>query len=369
VSAETRCQWHDSELCPFRDELAGSYIQYGEKSFCLAHLPSEANGQNDAPWAQRLLAGRENRGVTDFRGIVLTGAATYQLNNSKHDLAGAFVGENVDIANDVGGTADLSKAVFAGNNIIRGNWRSLKCHSAKFSGRVEFRLAGCEGSIDLSGSHFLDAAQFHAVEKLSQLNLNDCRFASAPTINDIKIPQQTTFSRAKFRSTAFRAADEGRYRYIRNLFHANRAREAEGQFYAYEKRAHRRSLPWKSAWFPRVLSCLYDWTSSYGRSYERALVILIAVQIAFGIGYGWAADRLHVPGKIDTEVLAFTLSQVVKPFELLSARAPTGAAYAAVLNGSAVTAPWIVSTFVQSVFSVALFALFLLALRWRFRRD
>jgi len=175
--------------------------------------------------------------------------------------------------------------------------------------------------------------------------------------------------RARFRRTAQRASDEGAYRAIRNLFHKNRAREWEGYFYALEKRCHRRSLPWRSAWFARSLSALYDWTAVYGQSYERAFLVFVLVQIVFGFGYSIFSGRFGLSTEVDPIIVAFALAQALKPFELLAARRPSSTVYTEVLSGAEESVLWIASTVLHSVLSLALIALFLLAVRWRFRRE
>jgi hypothetical protein len=79
------------------------------------------------------------------------------------------------------------------------------------------------------------------------------------------------------------------------------------------------------------------------------------------------SGRFALGGRPDSKVLAFTFSQVVKPFELLSARTADGGVYQGLnIDGNGW---WIFATALDSLFSLTLVALFFLALRWRFRRD
>jgi hypothetical protein len=182
------------------------------------------------------------------------------------------------------------------------------------------------------------------------------------------LPQETSFRGCIFRATAFAEGAEARYRSIRNLFHTNRDREQEGDFYSLEKRAFPKSLGrnWR-AWLPRLFSKAYDWTSAYGRSYERALVFLLALQVVFGLLYSLMSKRFAFYGRIDSQIAAFTLAQIVKPFEILSARDFGRWPYAGVYPGEG--GWWVLVTVLHGVASLTLVALFLLALRWRFRRD
>jgi len=114
---------------------------------------------------------------------------------------------------------------------------------------------------------------------------------------------------------------------------------------------------------------LYDWSSEYGYSYGWALFWFCALQVVFGIIYAALSGRLALSGQYDSRVLAFTFSQVVKPFELFSSKVSTDGAYAIPADNQSGIGLWQLLTAVQSVASLSLVALFLLALRWRFRRE
>jgi hypothetical protein len=84
--------------------------------------------------------------------------------------------------------------------------------------------------------------------------------------------------------------------------------------------------------------------------------------------YSALSGRLTtLPARYDSHVIAFTFAQVVKPFELFSAKAPTSGAYALIPDPP--SGWWLLLTATQSILSITLTALFLLAIRWRFRRE
>ena len=196
-------------------------------------------------------------------------------------------------------------------------------------------------------------------------------FAPAIQVNaaPAAMPQNSSIRRLSLLKTAYGDGAEGRYRTIRNLFHASRDREQEGVFYRYEKRALRRALALRrlNSWIPRAISTSYDWLAGYGQSFESALIWFIALQVGFGFLYAVMSHRFGWGWTFDSQVAAFTLAQVVKPFELLSARTPTGWPYVGVYTGGSIV--WTLVTILHSLLSLTLAALFLLALRWRFRRD
>ena len=153
------------------------------------------------------------------------------------------------------------------------------------------------------------------------------------------------------------------------LFSENRARESEGILYAAEKRCHRRGLRgWRNL-LPLVLSWLYDKSAEYGHSYGRALAAFLIFQFVAVFGYAALSDRLHLLyGAYDGRVFAFTVAQLLKPFELYAPEQPDpSAAFQIVPNPP--DGWWLALTTMHSLVSFALLALFLLALRWRFRRD
>ena len=367
-----KCNWNDGNLCPFGD-LESTVELFEGRAYCRAHLPAAANGKNSVEWVQKFIAEREAKSQHDFRGLVFVaapkGQATYVMSTGDYDCRNADVQDQVVLETSKANKANFSGSNFHGRNHLRGRWKVLEARDCNFEGEVHCRFESGTGSIDFAGSRFGSKAKLQNVSGLTQLCLDDCEFHRAPSVLDEKIPQQTTFNRAKFRPTALGRQDEGKYRHIRNLFNQNRARESEGQFYALEKRAHRKSLPWRSAWFARSVSWTYDVTSAYGQSYERAFLAFVLAQLCFGLAYNIAAGRFELGGPIDAEAVSFTLSQVAKPFELLSARDPSAAAYKAIVGEGGYSTGWTFWTFVHSVLSLTLAALFLLAVRWRFRRE
>jgi len=215
-------------------------------------------------------------------------------------------------------------------------------------------------------SEFRSTVQLNFVALMRGLSFRGCKFSHPPSFpRSQKIPQRTDFSRATFQR---HAEDESAFRSIRNYFSDHRARDPEGRFYTLEKRCHRLGMTRLREWTPRAISYLYDLTSEYGYSYGWALFWFVAVQVLFGLTYAGLSDRLfHPGGRFDSRVVALTFAQVVKPFELFSAKAPIAGAYAILPDGA--SGWWVFLTATQSVLSITLIALFLLAIRWRFRKG
>jgi hypothetical protein len=117
-----------------------------------------------------------------------------------------------------------------------------------------------------------------------------------------------------------------------------------------------------------LFSVAYDAISSYGRSYELALAWFIGVQVSFGLWYAWESDRLGFSSGPDWQVIAFTLGQAARPFDLFTG---SGRATAWPAAGIVPDPPdvWAFVAAFHGLASVTTLALMLLALRWRFRRE
>jgi len=220
------------------------------------------------------------------------------------------------------------------------------------------------GGVDFSGIEFIDS-----------LNLDRAVLSGPVIFSGTKFPQKTTAYGIVAKGKALSASCEASYREARNAFHAHRNRELEGKFFAFEKRCHRRGLPRQLRYLlPKCLSWLYDVTSEYGQSYGRALSALVASKVVFAFFYsffsGGSKERFGLPGEIDADSIAFTFWQTVKPFETWSGKfQPMLGSYETIVADSIHTGYWMFWTTLDSIASLSLVALTVLALRWRFRRE
>jgi hypothetical protein len=219
-----------------------------------------------------------------------------------------------------------------------------------------FRNAECFGEVDLRNVPFAES-----------LDLTDALFHARVRFEGTTMPQQTRAHGLRFEGAALSPSAEGSYRAARIVFADHKNRELEGVFYALEKRSHRRSLGRVRNWFARLMSALYDYTSAYGQRFERTALWFVGVQVLAGAAYSVVLKRWELCFCPDWGVMLFTISQLVKPFELLSGRRVE----IAMLAGLGEPRLHLLSflTFVHAAVSLILLALMLLAIRWRFRRD
>jgi hypothetical protein len=341
--------------------------------YCQAHAPLEASWRCRPEVLQALI----DEGLKPDWKIDLTAVVFPIFENNHYQLGGTVTARHCTFEGGVsliGANLDMSDSQCLGSLWLNCNGGKVIARRVHFFGDVTIRCGSVEG-LDFSDSTADREFKLeHVVMATSGLKLDGMKLAAAPSIEfNIEagsgMPQNWSFRRLSLRTSAYGKDAEGRFRTIRNRLHQNRDREHEGIFYQYEKRAKRMSLPLgqPSSWLPRSVSACYDWLAGYGQSYERAFGWFIGVQAVFVLLYSIMSGRFEWCGTFDSQVAAFTLAQVVKPFELLSARTPTGWPYVGVYMGG--SGWWTIATTVDTLLSLTLVALFLLALRWRFRRD
>lgn len=364
------CQWSESTPCPF-SAPSDRFIEFGDRQYCPLHVPLGSPEKPNASDFAEQFRKLQEKGNTEFEGVTFPGAIA--PNTARYDawrnlnLTNCTYGDRTEVVSNAV-DLDLSESQCVGTfgiNVGSGGNDTI-CKSMTFQGKLTVDVSNQAGTLDFEGSAFLSTSQFNSVERARKLNFTNCDFTHPPGFAGNKdLPQKTNFRRAQF---TLRAEDESAYRTIRNHFNTHRARDAEGRFYALEKRCQRRGMSHPREWVVRSISTLYDIACEYGQSYSRALLWFCVLQLAFALMYSLLSGRLTtLPARYDSHVVAFTFAQVVKPFELFSAKAPTAGAYAIIPDAS--SGWWLLLTATQSVLSITLITLFLLAIRWRFRRE
>ena len=193
------------------------------------------------------------------------------------------------------------------------------------------------------------------------------RFEKAPRFEGCTLHQHTIFSKdTKFKDTKSDGAAQA-YRTLKLAMENHRARQEEAMFYALEQKRLRAAENRDMSLWEATLSWLYEKAANYGRSSQRPFWLLVALTVLFWGIYaivaspGIGPDRALDLGLI-WESAGFSVQQVVLPFWAWRLGAPPdwwphGWLALRVIAGF------------QSVFSVILLALVILAIRWRFRRG
>jgi hypothetical protein len=202
------------------------------------------------------------------------------------------------------------------------------------------------------GRHFQRYVSFKNTIFQNAINFTECHF-----------PQNTFFENTEFAPECLTVYSEPSFRHLRKCMSEILAKDYEGEFYVYEQRCKRNRRGWKKP-LSFITSWLYDKVSLYGESYERAFKSILLTQVVFWILY-IPLFNFDTPKNIITQ---FTLSQIFKPFELLSIRKTGfGEIENYINNIGECVLPYLAT--VHSLFTFTFFALFLLALRWRFKKG
>lgn len=154
------------------------------------------------------------------------------------------------------------------------------------------------------------------------------------------------------------------------------ARGEEAKFYALEQKSLLRDKD--TPFSTKAFSWLYWLASDYGQSVMRPLLGLLVTFLMFSaiyVAYLMNLMDLMPPGFVflqahGEDVLRFALRQVFKPFEVFSARGGSSVPTEATLE-TLTQVPLLLAFLaaVHSVLTLSFLALFLLALRRRFKLD
>jgi len=367
-----QCTSGPNHTCQFAELLAAR--EYEGRYYCQAHAPIKAPGRFTPHELDQFIFQRQDDTVINLSGVLFP--AFLSPFGQRYNLKGRRI-EARDCTFEAGtvihveGGLDISESKCLGAIEIHYSGLKLKAQNVEFARDAKISC-GNASRLDFTGSKVLGRFRLENILQATiELRLDDMTLALSPiiTFNMPAMPQNSSFQRLNLLGTAYGVGAEAHCRSIRNRLHDNRDREQEGLFYEYEKRAKRKGLALKryQSWVPRAVSAWYDWLAGYGQSYERALLCFIVAQLGFSLGYSIMSDRFAWGGTLDSQVIAFTLAQIAKPFELLSARRADHWPYDGVYTGG--SGWWTAVTMADTVLSLTLVALFLLALRWRFRRD
>jgi hypothetical protein len=370
-----KCTSGPDNSCQFAGMLEVN--EFEGRFYCEAHAPLNAPGKIGAKYLHEFIARiSKSSQKIDLRGTIIPVLAgqLYRFGHPAIDARGCTFEAATKI--QVEGDIDMSGSTCLGDFQIYPHAVKLTAHGVDFLGDVSI-VCNSTTLVDCTNSKAEKEFTLTGLLPKTSARLTGMTLSFAPVIEvDVSppkaMPQNSNFHGWRLqRKTAYGGDAEGRYRTIRNLFNASRDREQEGTFYMYEKRARRKNQSMKNPmlWISRFVSACYDWIAGYGQSYERVFGWFLGVQTVFAVVYSIMSARFGWFGKIDSQVVVFTLAQVVKPFELLSARQADHWPYAGIYTGTPGSGWWTFVMMTDTVMSLTLVALFLLALRWRFRRD
>jgi uncharacterized protein YjbI with pentapeptide repeats len=237
-------------------------------------------------------------------------------------------------------------------------FQEVKFSNSIFSGPAFFRNRNFTANANFNGALFQDLTEFHG-----------CTFHPAMSFH------QTKFQKTKGVDDDATEKLERSYRTLKLHMEDLRARNEEADFFALEMecRRQRGSVHWTE----RLAATAYKYFSDYGRSIARPLNWLLGVTMFFWISF-WLINSfsdgksigdilLVIKGGGDglLSILGFTLEQMFRPFYIWSEH--TSPTAQSLLKKHSLLIPFLAS--LQSLFTIGLLTLFLLALRRRFKMD
>ncbi len=268
------------------------------------------------------------------------------------DFYGAIFNDSVVLRDATFVSADFTSAQF-------GDWCEFA--GSRFSTYVGFRGAAFaavhfdavqfEGLADFTNAHFDSTANFRAAVFGAAPSFHGCKLHA-----DITFPDERGFPDTRGTNAA------GAYRVLKKGMEELRAHEEQALFHALEQRSRRHQRPWYD--ISRVVSAAYDKAGRYGQSFVLPLAWIGATFASFS----WLlVVRTEVESKASlpsapevAEALLIVLRQTFRPFEILGRTTVASDAYPFWLQLVGVT---------YSLAILSLFALFLVALRRRFKLD
>ena len=116
----------------------------------------------------------------------------------------------------------------------------------------------------------------------------------------------------------------------------------------------------------KFMSSMYWATSNYGQSAITPIIWLAVTAFIFWFIYAFTAGTVSQPSP--GEAAGFMVEQIIRPFSVLVSSYKTEYEW---VRTALVEVPfWLkLTAFLQSAMHLSLIALFLLAVRWRFRRG
>lgn len=300
------------------------------------------------------------------------------------------------------GDCQFQRVSFEGSVFGRGNFErcSFPEHArfdkAVFDGSAEFGRATFEGTCTFQGAEFrgglwllsgenngianknsavannFSACKFYGVADFSDrkftgaTDFSGAQFHCAPKFHNSSLHQDTSFENAVFHDITSQGAARA-YRTLKQEMERVRAWDVAGRFFNLEQSAKLAEI----SGIDRYLAVAYNLISNYGNSTTRPIAAFTVANAAFMFVYFvyMTASAFSKNTIITTEnlhgLLRFWLMQMAHPFSALKelhnsyGMFPQGdvSLFIGVLAG------------MQSITTLTIFALFLLALRRRFKLD
>lgn len=311
------------------------------------------------------------KGTLDLSGSHFTNASTISgAEDFQSILARNTTFHNLTISGVFAEVADFTQTRFAGPLQFRSTFKKDAFFTdAQFDGYADFDECTFSGlasfstsqdlhfkSISFESAIFNGEVSFEHRRFREETSFRRARFKLAPRFYYAELHPSITFGGIMYFEDVSKDAVK-RYQALRQKCEKLRSRHEEGIFHALEQRARCKSgeLPRTDQFF----SSMYDTVALYGTSLSRPIIGLFFVWLASTILLALVRSHWYVD-------FGATINwPLVGSSALSSARNIFAPFYQFRLSLS-----WVaIVHLVESLLSVPLLAVFLLALRWRFRRG
>lgn len=247
----------------------------------------------------------------------------------------------------------LGEATFSVRDVDKANlkFQRINFSKAEFKGPCWFENRVFTANASFNDAVFEDLVKFHGCTFHQGMSFHDAKFLKS---------KEDKHDTKKDNDDATEALERA-YRTLKLGMETLRARNEEAMFFAKEMecRRNRNDL----GFFERFAATLYKHLSDYGRALDLPLLwLLVLANISFLV-FGVVALATDISDSV--QLVGFTFEQMFRPFYVWS-MSPVGTA-PELVTSKPLLIPILAS--VQSLVTIGLLALFLLALRRRFKMD
>ena len=226
-----------------------------------------------------------------------------------------------------------------------------KDEQSKFFKNISFNKAEFFGKANFSNRSFSATTSFRNVI-----------FHMAPEFHNCSLHQDIDFYKTEFNDIKSEHSARA-YRTLKLATEKNRAHDDQARFYALEQQAIRNQND--TPQWVKIFSWLYEITSNYGQNALRPLIALFLTFLLFFVTYVALSCDFNNENVPFGQLFGFTVEQSVRPFAVwIHSNLPQIKG----LFGGSPTKIQLIAT-LQSLLSIIFIALFILAVRWRFKRG
>lgn len=263
--------------------------------------------------------------------------------------------------------ANFKNATFLGD---------LSIENVQFDGDFNFQYLLDENTEDKSPKiRYFEAnnikikgeALFTNRQFIGNVNFTDAEFHIAPDFSGCDIHESIIFPIAKNFKDTNSLLSANRYRVLRNSMSKIKAHREEGMFFTLEQTSLINTK--QVSKIDGLFSSAYRLISNYSENAIRPLIILFSLYLFFSIIYALIISPVisfesNIDWSLVGESFGFSFSQITQPFTIFNPKITSTTNQ--FINGSYWVKPLAA---IQSFLSISCIALFILSIRWKFKKG